>query len=60
MRKIKAILVKVKILVNMKKFIILHENNFPAKILFYKKFFDFSQILGQQKKHFKIKFLKFS
>ena len=60
MRKIKAILVKVKILVNMKKFIILHENNFPAKILFNKKFFDFSQILRQQKTHFEIKFLNFS
>ena len=34
-------------------------NFFPAKILFYKKFFDFSRILSQYKIHFEIKFLKF-
>ena len=44
----------------MKKSIILHAKFFPAKILFNKKFFDFSQILRQQKKHFEIKFLNFS
>ena len=38
----------------------LHAENFPAKILFYKKFFDFCQILTRFKKHFKLKFLKFS
>ena len=43
----------------MEKFIILHAKIFPAKILFYKKFFNFSQILWQQKKHFEIKFLYF-
>ena len=45
---------------SMKKSIILHAKNFPAKILFYKKFFDLSKILWQQKKHFEIKFLNFS
>ena len=43
----------------MKQFIILLAKFFLAKILFYKKFFDFSQILKQFKKHFEIKFLKF-
>ena len=43
----------------MKQSIILHAKNFPVKILFYKKFFDFSQIFRQYKKHFEIKFLKF-
>ena len=60
MRETWAMLVKIKILLNMKKFIILHAKNFPTKILFNKKFFDFSQILRQQKKHFEIKFLNFS
>ena len=60
MRETRAILVNVKILLNIKKIIFFHEKNFPAKILFYKKFFDFSQIFGQPKKHFEIKFLKFS
>ena len=59
MRETWAMLVKIKILLNMKKFIILHTKNFPAKILFNKKFFDFSPILRQQKKHFEIKFLNF-
>ena len=44
----------------MKKSIILRSKIFPAKILFYKKFFDFYQILIQCKKYFKIKVLKFS
>ena len=44
----------------MKKFIILHAKIFPAKILFNKKFFDFSQIFRQYKKHYKFKFLKIS
>ena len=36
------------------------QKNFPAKILFYKKFFDFCQILTRFKKHFEINFFKFS
>ena len=55
----RAILVIVKILLNI-NFIFFHEKNFSVGILFYKKFFNFSQILGQPKKHFEIKFLKFS
>ena len=43
----------------MKKSIILHAKFLPAKILFNKKFFDFSQIFRQYEKHFEIKFLKF-
>ena len=38
----------------------MHAKIFPPKILFYKKFFDFSQIFRQYKKHFKFKFLKIS
>ena len=37
---------------------ILHAKIFPAKILFNKKFFDFSKILRQYKTHFEIKFPK--
>ena len=59
MRETRAMLAKVKILLNTKKIIILHAKNFPAKILFNKKFFDFSQILRQFEKHYEIKFLKF-
>ena len=43
----------------MKKSIILHAKFFPAKILFNKKFFYFSQIFRQYEKHFDSKFLKF-
>ena len=43
----------------MKQSIILHAKNFPAKNLFYKKFFDLGQILRLYLKHFEIKFLKF-
>ena len=58
MREIRAILVKVKILLNMKNFLILHAKNFPAKILLNKKFFDFCKIFRQYEKNFDIKFLK--
>ena len=43
----------------MQKCIILYAKFFLAKILFYKKFFDFSEIFTQFKKHFELKFLKF-
>ena len=36
-----------------------HAKNFLAKILFYKKYFDFIRIFRINKKHFEIKFLKF-
>ena len=56
-----AISVKVKMLnaKRVEKSIILHAKIFPAKILFHKKFFDFSHFLMPYERHFEIKFLKF-
>ena len=55
----RAIFVKVEILTSKKISENLHTKKISSQILFYKMFFDLSQIFTQYKKHFDLKFLKF-